>query len=473
MSFVSYSFLILFFLTLLARFTFGKNKNETSYLVFLLAASLVFYASYIPSYLLLLIGVTSVDYYLGQKIASSPSPGRSKVYVALSVVSNLGLLSYFKYFNFFMNTLDRILHWAKLQNPVGLRLDLLLPLGISFFTFQSMSYIIDIYRGELKPVKSYWRFLLFVSFFTHLVSGPIVRARELLYQFDRRRRPRLQVFLQGAYLMIQGFFLKMVVADNLASFVGPHWTSEAASGKSALVALLLVIFFSCQIFADFAGYSSIAIGSAYLLGFKLPQNFNCPYLSGTFREFWSRWHITLSHWMRDYLYIPLGGNQGSRGRIYANLLIVMLLAGLWHGAAFTFIAWGLLHGLALLTERALGFHRPDPRRPLWLGGLWFLTVQATVLVGWIFFRAESIGQAWKFVGNIFFGNWGWSGEVKEFIPGLVFTLPVLLMHLRGYFAGKQWFLAPHWVEKGILCGVMLYALFTIYGVTSAFIYYQF
>lgn len=340
MSFVSFSFVLLFAFALVCRVWIGPTKVEKAYLASLLILSLVFYASFYPPYLLLLLFTTLVDYYAGKKIFQATSLYRKKLFLTLSLTANLGLLAFFKYSDFMVDSFEAILEFFY-PNAVRLpNLNLVLPIGISFFTFQSMSYTIDLYRGRIQPAPSYGRFLLFVGFFTHLVSGPIVRASELMYQFERKRKMRLSVILQGLYLIIYGYFLKMVVADNLAGYVNQYWSRGASDNMPTVVPLSLALLFSCQIFADIYGYTNIARGTAYLLGFRLPVNFNSPYIAASFREFWTRWHISLSRWIRDYLYIPLGGNRGEGIRPYRTVLITFLLAGLWHGAAFTFLIWG-------------------------------------------------------------------------------------------------------------------------------------
>jgi len=472
MSFISFSFLLLFAFALTGRLLIGRAKVEKPYLILLLVASLVFYASFIPQYLLLLLFTTAVDYYAGNKIAESETASRRKTFLVISLAANLGWLGFFKYSNFALDWVRNVCLLLGTADAWVPRMEWVLPIGISFFTFQSMSYTIDIYRRQLKPAPSYWRFLLFVGFFTHLISGPIVRASELLYQFDRKRKIRARVCLQGCYLMILGFFLKMVVADNLAAYVNRYWDRGGAVDMPAPVPLALALLFSCQIFADFFGYTNIALGAAYLLGFKLPTNFNNPYIAGSFREFWTRWHITLSRWIRDYLYIPLGGNQGSPARAFYTLMTTMLLAGLWHGAAPTFILWGGIHGLALGLERLLGFHRTGPAQPLILRIAWFLVVQTTVLMAWIFFRSKSLEQGYCFIKNILTVGGGWE-YLLQIAPAFLFVLPVFLMHLRGFLVERQWVGAPGIREKGILCGLMLYAILTIYGKNNAFIYFQF
>ncbi len=471
MSFISYLFLILFAVTLAARFTFGRHKNEKSYLVFLLAASLVFYGSYIPSYLVLLFGITAIDYWAGRKIFEAADSAGKKKFLLISIVSNMGLLGFYKYAQFFLENLKLLLGWLGYGVGWDTHFDLPLPLGISFFTFQSLSYTIDLYRGTIQPVQRYWRFLLFVSFFTHLVSGPIVRAKELVYQFDRKREVRLQVSTQGVYLMVRGFFLKMVVADNLASYVNKYWDDSFILGGSSSFSLLLAFLFACQIYADFDGYTSIARGSALLLGFKLPENFNAPYIAQSFREFWSRWHMTLSHWMRDYLYRPLGGNRGSKLRTCFNLFLTMVLAGLWHGAAFTFVIWGAIHGLALVLERGLGLHRAVERSRV-AALFYYPLVQGVVLLAWTFFRAQTAHQAIVLTANVFSGYWGWEMGAK-LAPALAFTLPVILIHARSWLNEGRWLPALPLLEKGFWCALMLYSIFSIYGDASAFLYFRF
>ncbi len=471
MSFVSVSYLILILLSLFVRWVFRVSNNKNYYLWFLLGASLVFYASYIPRYIFLLLGLTAIDFYMGQMIAGTKNLRTKKLYLAVSIGSNLGLLGFYKYSHFLIENI-KVFSYI-LDHPVLTKteVNLALPLGISFFTFQSMSYTIDVYRGTVLPERRYWRFLLFVSFFTHLVSGPIVRARELIYQFDRKRRLWLGVAMQGGYLIARGFFLKKVVADNLAGYVNNYWRNDFISDCSASASLLLAFFFSCQIFADFEGYTSIARGSAYLLGFRLPRNFNQPYLAVSFREFWTRWHITLSRWMRDYLYLPLGGNRVSEWRMYANLLIVMVLAGFWHGAAWTFVVWGFIHGSALVIERVLGLHKTD-KWPSWVTVAWFVVVQSVVLIAWVYFRSEDPTQAWAVIRNIFHGTWG--GETAlTLLPGLAFTLPVLVMHFRGFLGERNWLMAPRGLEKAFWGAFMLYCVFSFSGQNNAFIYFHF
>ncbi len=361
----------------------------------LLAASLVFYASWNAWYLSLIVATTLVDFTIGRRIARG-APKRRKLWAVTSVAYNLGVLGVFKYFNFFMNQADSLLGMAGLE-AWGLRLDVLLPVGISFFTFQSMSYTIDIYRDRLEPIDSYPRYLLYVSFFPQLVAGPIVRARDLLPQLAARPRLTDEMGGRGLFLIGLGLFKKVVVADYLAlnlvdrTFSGPeHFTSvEMLAG---------VYGYALQIYCDFSGYSDIAIGSALLLGFTFPENFNGPYKARNLQDFWRRWHISLSTWLRDYLYITLGGSRNGAWKTYRNLALTMLLGGLWHGAGWNFIIWGALHGFALAIlrwwqrRRDAAGRQPLLRGPLG-GALATCFTFHYVCFAWIFFRAPDLGSA--------------------------------------------------------------------------------
>lgn len=471
MSFVSFSFLFLFAAVLGLRLTIGWRKTGFAYLAALICASTVFYSWHIPAYLALLLGSTLLDFFVGRRIVLAP-PGSAlrRALLVLSLVGNLGVLGVFKYGDFLIETLTRLLGSPDAA-VVPRGLDLALPLGISFYTFQSLSYTIDVYRGTIRPVAKFWQLFLFVSFFPQLVAGPIVRARDFLYQIGRPRRVNFRVFSEGVYLIVRGFFLKMVCANNLAPFVETIFARSGSQTNSSVL-ILGALFFGCQIFCDFAGYSSIARGLAYLLGFRLPVNFNNPYLATTFSEFWRRWHITLSQWLRDFLYVPLGGNRRSPRRTYVNLMIVMLLGGLWHGAAWTYVIWGAMHGTALAAERLLGLHRPSDREnnPL-LRLVWFGCVQAVVFMAWIVFRSPSLDAASAYLMNLFSGELG-ALSSRIWLP-LVFCAPVVIMHLRGHLADRLPMARVGAVEKAILAGLMLIATLTLYGQDSDFIYFQF
>ncbi len=471
MNFVSFAFLGLLAIVVAARLTVGRRKVEPVYGLVLLVASLVFYVWHIPIYLWVLVVSTVIDYVAARAIAHpGRSPGVRKQLLALSLVTNLGLLAVFKYFGFFLENLQSFAGAAGLdwQAPSW---RLLLPIGISFYTFQSMSYTIDVYRGRFAPVDSFWRFLLFISFFPQLVAGPIVRASEFLPQMPRVRRVRWASVSMGVALMVEGYFLKMVCADNIGPLVDKYWDAAYEPGANSVVLVWLALMFSGQIFCDFAGYSQIARGIAYVLGYQLPVNFNQPYIAGSFKNFWERWHMTLSRWLRDYLYIPLGGNRVSPLRTYANLMAVMLLGGLWHGAAWTFVAWGALHGGALAVERALGLHVGLEQRPFFVRWAWAVVVQVTVLVTWVFFRSSSFAGATQFLANVV--AFEWARPTPEMWMGSMFLLPVAIGHLWALAVARGIVgpLAP--MGRAVLTGVLVYGILASYGNSNAFIYFQF
>ncbi len=470
MNFVSFSFLFLLAVVLIIRIVSNRFGLRNTYLTALLIASMVFYGWFVPIYLILILFSSAVDFVAGRQLALDDRPVRRRFWLVASLVANLGLLGTFKYFDFFMGNLEgfgqSLIH-AGITFP---RLNVILPIGISFYTFQSMSYTIDIYRGRIKPVERFWKFLLYVSLFPQLVAGPIVRARDFLYQIDRIRRIRMIVWSQGTYLIIHGFFLKMVIADHCGAMVDEYWAKGIGMNGNGFLSLYTTLLFSIQIFCDFAGYTNIARGVAYLLGFRLPKNFNSPYIAGSFSDFWRRWHITLSTWLRDYLYISLGGNRKGTARTYANLLIVMLLGGLWHGAANTFIIWGAIHGGALAIERLLGLNRGRHSFVLKFG--WAIVVQTMVIVAWVFFRSNNITQAVAILMSIFMGPYEpLSKQMVMF--GLLLVAPVILIHLRTLGVERLGMPKPSPVEKGFWAAVMFYFIVTGHATNETFIYFQF
>ncbi|MCP4262242.1 MAG: MBOAT family protein [Planctomycetes bacterium] len=470
MNFVSFSFLFLLAVVLVIRMISDRYGLRNTYLVALLIASMVFYGWFVPIYLVLILFSSAVDFVAGRQLALDDRPKQRRLWLTASLVANLGLLGTFKYFDFFLENLEGLGQSLIYTGIILPRLDVILPIGISFYTFQSMSYTIDIYRGEIKPVKRFWKFLLYVSLFPQLVAGPIVRAKDFLYQIGRIRRIRLSVWSQGLYLMIQGFFLKMVIADHCGAMVDEYWAQGVGSDGNGFMSLYTTVLFSMQIFCDFAGYTNIARGVAYLLGFRLPINFNSPYVAASFSEFWRRWHITLSTWLRDYLYISLGGNRKGTARTYANLLIVMLLGGLWHGAANTFVIWGAIHGGALAIERLLGLNRGRHSLVVKLG--WAVVVQAVVIVAWIFFRSNGTAQAVAILTSIFTGPYEMlSKQLMMF--GSLLIAPVAMLHLRTVGVERLRLPKPSPTEKGFWAAIMFYFIVTGHATNETFIYFQF
>ena len=365
--------------------------------VFLLAASYYFYMCWKPEYLVLIIISTMIDYFAGIQMGKVPDIARRRKYLMLSLSGNLGILFFFKYANFFSESIRYSLNQFNIFYDMPL-FEVLLPVGISFYTFQSLSYSIDVYRGKRAPERHAGIFALYVAFFPQLVAGPIERSTRLLPQFHQEKQFSSERLASGLRLMLWGFFKKLVIADRLAIFVDEVYNTPGEFHGLSL--LLATYFFAFQIYCDFSGYSDIAIGSARILGYDLMKNFRQPYFAKSISEFWKRWHISLSTWFRDYLYIPLGGNRVARLHWYANLMIVFVVSGLWHGANWTFVLWGFLHGsflvVAILTSslrtRITSLLKID-RFPALRGWLQIAVTFHLVLFAWIFFRANTIQEA--------------------------------------------------------------------------------
>ncbi|MCS6771639.1 MAG: MBOAT family protein, partial [Kiritimatiellae bacterium] len=359
----------IFFAAFCAAYYIGRRSIRLRNAI-VLAGSYVFYAGWDWRFLGLIVFSTALDYMAGLGIGRAKSPRARRAWLWASLVGNLGVLGFFKYWNFFRDNAAALLEAIGLP-AAPFTLDVILPVGISFYTFQTLSYTLDVYAGRIEPTRDLLAFAAYVAFFPQLVAGPIERARSLLPQFLTVRTIRADTLLRGADLIVWGLFKKTVIADSLAPFVDAAFALERA--PLALTAAATIAF-GFQIYADFSGYSDIARGLARALGFELTVNFDRPYTAATLREFWRRWHISLSTWLRDYLYIPLGGSRGSAARTLRNLMTTMLLGGLWHGAAWHFVLWGGWHGLGLVLERRF------PRlagRALTLG--W-------VFAGWFLFR---------------------------------------------------------------------------------------
>jgi alginate O-acetyltransferase complex protein AlgI len=371
---------------------------------FIIVASYVFYSWWDWRFIFLLAGCTLWNQLLAVRIWRAQAPSRRKALLVLALAGNLGVLGYFKYYDFFVSSSDNLLSVVGLDVPLGLK-SIVLPVGISFYTFMAISYVVDAYRREFEPT-TLERFAVYLSFFPHLVAGPIVRPSELIPQIDKPRDPRRVDTSRAFYLIATGLFKKVVIANYLASsIVDPVF---AAPGQHSSLEILIAVYaYAVQIYADFSGYTDIAIGIALLLGFTFPQNFDSPYAAVSVQDFWRRWHMTLSRWLRDYVYIPLGGSRGSTLLTYRNLLLTMLIGGLWHGAAWTFVVWGGLHGTALTIERWRRERRGAAARveagwPRWRARI--LTFNF-VCFAWIFFRADSFGAAWDMIAGLF-TQWG-------------------------------------------------------------------
>jgi alginate O-acetyltransferase complex protein AlgI len=384
----------------------------------LLVASYYFYAYWDWRFACLLAASTLVDYSIARGLAHTNPPGRRKMLLLVSLLCNLGLLGFFKYFNFFVQSLEVL--FGSFGFHVG-TLRIILPIGISFYTFQNLSYTIDVYRGRLEPCKKFFDFALFVAFFPQLISGPIVRASVFLPQLQTD----VKLSWYGAFLGFRqftiGLFKKMFIADHVALFVDYVFDNAGAFG--AVSSWLAVLAYGLQIYCDFSGYSDMAIGTARVLGYHLPTNFRAPYLATSVTDFWHRWHISLSTWLRDYLYISLGGNRKGRARTYVNLMLTMVLGGLWHGAAWTFVIWGTLHGAALVIEKWIAERRQSVSGTAagWSSKTagWLVTM-LIVFTAWVFFRAASFHQAFLMLRQMY----GWAGGIAWYHP---FTVSMLLL----------------------------------------------
>ena len=401
MLFNSLTFIVFFVVVVSAYWSMSSWPARKNLLV---VASYLFYGAWNPPFAALLFGTTAMDFYLGRVMGRQTNPEARKVWLVLSVMVNLSMLGFFKYGNFLLENFQWILTRGGIAyNPP--RLDLFLPIGISFYTFHSLSYTLDIYRGVLKPTRSLRDFVLAVSFFPQLVAGPIVRAGDFLPQLEAPPKPQQGRFFWGLLLMTLGLFEKVVLADTL---LADSADTVFAYGGSiiALDSWAGVMAFAGQIFFDFAGYSICAIGAALCLGFHLKDNFRFPYAAIGFSDFWRRWHISLSTFLRDYLYIPIGGNRAGAARAMINLMIVMFIGGLWHGAAWTFVVWGLLHGSYLALERLtkviVGEASWADHLPIKL--LLGLGTYFAICVAWVFFRAPDFTVAWRILTGMFGGH---------------------------------------------------------------------
>ncbi len=437
----------------------------------LLIFSYAFYAAWDPPFVLLLWASTVVDWFVAKAMAASEKPGRRKLLLGVSLAFNLSLLGYFKYADFLARSV------AELAGALGLAwsphaLGIALPIGISFYTFMTISYTIDVYLRRAAPARSFLDYALYVTFFPHLVSGPIVRATELVPQFESPRRASGAQLGWGLALLALGLFEKVVVADGMLAPVADK--VYAASTVSSGDAWCGTIAFAGQIFCDFAGYSTAAIGVALCLGFALPDNFRFPYAAVGFSDFWRRWHISLSTWLRDYLYIPLGGNRHGPTRTHVNLMLTMLIGGLWHGASWTFVVWGGLHGAYLVGERFL--RRVVPSSPLWETRFarTFLIVVTFVLVSfaWVFFRAPTFDGAFRIVRAMLGSGAGASHAVYAWalVPVLALVGAHVAMRNTTIEAVVE---KTAWPARAVVLIAIVLALFLFPGEDRAFIYFQF
>jgi D-alanyl-lipoteichoic acid acyltransferase DltB (MBOAT superfamily) len=444
--------------------------------VFLVLASYFFYGWWDWRFLGLMFTSTLVDYWVAQRIEATTAPRPRKLLLALSLTVNFGFLGFFKYFDFFVASLAGTLQQLGVAHPPEIYLHVLLPPAISFYTFQEVAYIVDVYRSEQKAARSFVDYSLFVSFFPHLVAGPIQRPAHLLGQVQAPRRFDHKRATDGLLLIATGLFRKCVIADNFAVLANAAFAGKL--GHSTLATLIGAFAFAFQIYGDFCGYSDLARGSAQLFGFHFSVNFRRPYLAASLQDFWRRWHISLSSWLRDYLYIGLGGSRRGTLRTYANLLATMLLGGLWHGANWTYLVWGGFHGAWLGAERAAtGWLRPRLAgargATRLLDALVRTCALGVVLVAWVFFRAENVGTAGRMLADLAHFEWrpAFAVVLAAMLPLAAVVIAIDLL-LERHDEECLFQNTPVW---GTVAAVALLALTVLFGATdsSAFIYFQF
>lgn len=460
MKFNSLAYLI--FLPLVVGVYYQLTQRQRQ--VFLLLASYTFYWVWSFKYSILLLLTTVVDFSVALWVDRTKHERLRPWILWISMGCNLALLAVFKYADFLSGSIAELVGHRPWPH-----LDLVLPLGISFYTFMSMAYVIDVYRRELPATRDLLNFALFVSYFPHLVAGPILRAPELLPQLEKRQPFDWLNIRRGLALILWGMLIKVYIADSVAHTVTEMY---AGSSRASGFGLLMATYgFAVQIYCDFAGYSDIAIGSALLLGVRLPENFRQPYLSCSISEFWRRWHISLSSWLRDYLYIPLGGNRKGKVRTYANLMITMLLGGLWHGAGWHWVVWGGIQGAVMLIERMVGIGQEEPRSRLASVVRWLVTLHI-VCLSWVFFRSSSIDHAREILLRIF------TLAPGEYFDGWVPAVYLGLILSADRYQVRQRFVATL-VNRPVLLRVIAYGAVVVLALTFAgatnpeFIYFQF
>ena len=482
MLFNSLHFLIFFPVVVFLYFSIPQRFRW----ILLLISSYYFYMSWNAKYIILIIISTLIDYFSAIRIYNSKTLTMKRMFLFFSIFSNIGLLFFFKYFNFFSESLNELFKYFAIPlHPITVKV--LLPVGISFYTFQTLSYTIDVYRGVIKPQRHLGIFAVYVSFFPQLVAGPIERAKNLLPQFFETHNFDYFRISNGLKLMLWGFFKKVVVADNIALFVDKVYGN--VYDQSGLSLFLATILFAFQIFADFSGYSDIAIGAAQVLGFKLMDNFKRPYFASSLRDFWKRWHISLTTWFKDYVYIPLGGSRVSTKRWFFNIMVVFLLSGLWHGANWTFVFWGFIHGLYMLFEIVI---KPFKEAFYVFSGLikfpkiiFFIEWLATffiVNISWVFFRSKDVSESFYVLSHMF-SDWSLS-SINFFTTGtsllgvlllFVFIAIMEFVHLIEEHKNMRYFMndKPRYFRWAVY--IIIFFLIILFGAfnNTQFIYFQF
>jgi alginate O-acetyltransferase complex protein AlgI len=474
MLFNSFLFLFVFLPIVLVVYFSLKHKQQN---IFLVLASCVFYASWDWRFIFPLLLTTGLDYYIAHRLQALPvneiNLQSRKRLVTISIVSNLLLLGFFKYFNFFIDNFNGLLLAIGVESDLRV-LEIILPVAISFYTFQAMSYTIDVYRGKFQAKESFWDFFLAVLYFPHLVAGPIQRAASLIPQVTKPRIISQEKISEGIHLVIWGLFKKVFIADNLAPLANSVFALPSPTGGEVLVGVLAFTF---QIYCDFSGYTDIARGLAKIMGFEFQLNFNLPYFARNPSEFWRRWHISLSEWLRDYLYKPLGGSIGSNWLTYRNLLLTMLLGGLWHGAAWNFVTWGLFHGAILVLHRLVAQYleliRLSFRIPTRVWGLLCVVgMFLLTLYGWLLFRAASLEQIKYMTAAL--ANPLESLDLDSLRIISVHVFPLLLVQIHQARSADLFFLRNVTATPRVVTYALMVYLMVFYGgEPESFVYFQF
>ena len=474
MLFNSFEFLI-FFPVVTILFFLIPNRWRWLHL---LIASCIFYMAFIPVYILILVFTIVIDYYAGIFIERSQGKKR-KLYLVASIIANVGILAVFKYYNFFIDNVNALLDLPpEGQLPF---LNIILPIGLSFHTFQAMSYTIEVYRENQKAEKHFGIYALYVLFYPQLVAGPIERPQNLLSQFRAKHEYDIQRIYEGLKLMLWGLFKKVVIADRLALYVNQvYGDADNWPGSNLAIA---TVFFAIQIYCDFSGYSDMALGSAKVMGFKLMTNFNRPYFARNIQEFWKRWHISLSTWFRDYVYISLGGNRISKARMYFNVALVFILSGFWHGANWTFMIWGAIHAVLVIGYMLYKEHINKSTRTYWITDIGAILVTfIAVCIGWVFFRAANAEQAMSILSKMFNADWSsfkliYNPDEAQFgyTSAAVCLFMITVMFINERFQNVQQTSLNHKPVWDVLLNSFILFAVICFGVFQkmSFIYFQF
>jgi len=474
MVFSSSLFLLYFLPAFLIAYYLLPRKFKN---IFTLLASIFFYAWGAPDFIFIVLGSIFIDYYIVDLMHKSTLRKARRMLLGASVILNVGMLAYFKYANFFVENLNEILQWLGF-GTVGW-IYVALPIGISFFTFQKLTYSVDIYRKVHAPLKKVWDYALYILMFPQLIAGPIVRFNEIADQIeDRRAFENIDARLLGFFRFVVGLSKKILIANVLGEQVDKIFAMQAGD-ISTPMAWVGIVAYSFQIYYDFSGYSDMAIGIGRMIGFKFPENFNNPYISQNITEFWRRWHITLGRWMRDYLYIPLGGSRVSKWRMFFNLWVVFLISGLWHGAAWNFVVWGAFHGFFLIADRMffLKFTKAIGKYPS------IIITYFITLIGWVLFRAETLTFAFDYIKRMF----AFDGVATDIYFDMEFKTMMVMGAVFGFIAAfgriEQWWMQvltkekKTWILAGMTLAAIIFTIICIASITSSgfnpFIYFRF